>query len=94
MKVVGVGRLNDFKQRYTEAQAQLDAWLREANSASWRTNDDIKQRYVRASCFAGNRVVFEVAGDRYRLDVKINYTNQIVVIVRVGTCAEYASWSF
>jgi mRNA interferase HigB len=94
MKVVGLGKLQDFKSKHADARSQVDAWIREASSASWRTPLDIKARYVHASFLADNRVVFNIKGNRYRLDVKISYETQVVFIVRIGTHAEYDTWSF
>lgn len=94
MNVVGQGKLEEFKRRHTDARKQIDAWLREAEGAAWLTPHDIKQRYVQASFLGEGRVVFNLKGNRYRLDTKISYTKQIVVIVRIGTHAEYDSWSF
>jgi mRNA interferase HigB len=39
----------------------------------------------------GNRVVFNIAGNHYRLVAKINYPYQIVYIRFVGTHKEYDS---
>jgi mRNA interferase HigB len=72
----------------------VDAWLREATDAVWSTPQDVKQRYGHASILPGNRVIFNIKGNRYRLDVKISYKTQVVVIVRIGTHAEYDTWSF
>lgn len=94
MKVVGLGRLEDFKQKHRDSQSQLDAWVREVSSAGWRTPQDIKARYVHASFLADNRVVFNIKGNRYRLDTKVSYATQVVVVVRIGTHAEYDSWNF
>jgi mRNA-degrading endonuclease HigB of HigAB toxin-antitoxin module len=33
-------------------------------------------------------------GNRYRLDVKVSYPNQVVLIMRIGTHAEYDNWKF
>jgi mRNA interferase HigB len=94
MKVVGLGRLDDFKQKHRDATSQLDAWVREATNAKWRTPQDIKARYAHASILPGNRVVFNIKGNRYRLDTKVNYATQVVLVVRVGTHADYDDWSF
>lgn len=42
-----------------------------------------------ASVLQGNRVVFNVAGNQYRLVVKINYPYRVVYIRFIGTHAEY-----
>jgi len=94
MTVVGLGKLDEFKQKHSDSTSQLDAWVREAKDAEWRTPQDIKDRYAHASFLPGNRVVFNIKGNRYRLDIKVNYATQVVLVVRLGTHAEYADWSF
>ena len=45
--------------------------------------------------FIGNdRVVFNLKGNQFRLDVQINYSAQVVLARRIGTHAEYDSWTF
>lgn len=38
---------------------------------------------------AGNRAIFDIAGNRYRLVAKINYPYRVMYIRFVGTHAEY-----
>lgn len=38
--------------------------------------------------------VFNIKGNKYRLDTKINYQHQIVSVQRIGTRAEYNNWKF
>jgi mRNA interferase HigB len=94
MKVAGLGRLKDFQMKHSDSRSQLDAWVREVKDAEWRTPNDIRSRFVHASFLADNRVVFNIKGNRYRLDVKVNYAAQVVLVMRVGTHAEYNSWRF
>ncbi len=94
MRVAGKGKLVLFKVAYTDARSQIDAWLAEAEEAQWRAPQDIKQRYAHASFLRDNRVIFNIRGNNYRLDTKIDYQNQVVLIVRVGTHEEYDNWTF
>lgn len=55
----------------------------------WKNPGDIKQAYTTASILNGNRVVFNIKGNKYRLIVKINYDYQMVWIRFIGTHAEY-----
>ncbi len=71
------------------AKRQFDAWLAEASAANWRLPADIKARYSTASIVAGNRVVFNISGNNYRLVVKVNYPFGVVEIRFFGTHAEY-----
>jgi mRNA interferase HigB len=49
----------------------------------------IKRRYPNASIPSGNRVVFNIGGNKYRLVVRINYPYRVVYVRFVGTHAEY-----
>jgi mRNA interferase HigB len=93
MRVVGTKRIRDFCAQQADAAGDALSWLAEAKAASWRTPHDVRARYPSAS-FVGKHVVFNLRGNRYRLDVKISYSAQIVSIVRAGTHAEYDRWTF
>ena len=94
MNVVGKEILEEFKRQHADARAQVDSWIAETEEALWETPNDIKQRYAAASFLPGNRVVFNIKGNSYRLDVKVAYKTKIVLVKRIGTHAEYDNWSF
>ena len=71
------------------AQRQFDAWFAEATNATWRSPLDVKASYAKASIVAGNRVVFNISGNRYRLVARINYPFGVIEIRFFGTHAEY-----
>jgi mRNA interferase HigB len=79
---------------HAEVASVVDAWLAEAKAATWRTPADVKARYASASILANNRVVFNLKGNKYRLDTKIAYQTGVVVVKRIGTHAEYTRWTF
>jgi mRNA interferase HigB len=94
VQVVGRPILERFAQMHAEVASVVDAWLAEAKAATWRTPADIKARYANASILANNRVVFNLKGNKYRLDTKIAYQTGVVVVKRIGTHAEYTRWTF
>lgn len=94
MKVVGKGRLHDFSSKHADVRSQLDSWICEVEDSTWQSPQDIRDRYSHASFLSDNRVVFNLKGRKYRLDTKISYKNQVMVIVRIGTHAEYSKWKF
>lgn len=94
MQVVGRPILERFIQMHANVASVVDAWLAEAKAATWRTPADIKARYANASILANNRVVFNLKGNKYRLDTKIAYQTGVVVVKRIGTHAEYTRWTF
>ena len=89
MRVISRKTLLAFWELHPDVEAQLRAWYAEANSAVWRTPDEIKHRYRSADFLANNRVVFNIKGNDYRLVVKIHYNTGVIYIRFIGTHAEY-----
>ena len=94
MRLVNKPLLEDFERKHADARSQIDAWICEVEDAQWSGPHDIKSRFPTASFLADNRVVFNLKGNKYRLDVKVAYENQIVLIKRIGTHAQYDRWTF
>ena len=74
---------------HPEIEKALKAWEKEAEHARWQSPADIKARYRSADFLPGNRVVFNIKGNHYRLVVKIHYNTGVVYIRFVGTHEEY-----
>jgi len=94
MKVLGRDKLNKFSRQHANAKKALDAWFNEAEEADWIKPQDIKDRYRSADFLSGNRVIFNIKGNHYRLVVKVRYQNGIAVVEWVGTHSEYDKQSF
>lgn len=89
MRVIALKYLRDFYLRHADAAQPLKAWAQEARAASWKTPQDIKSRYSSASFLKGNRVVFNIKGNDYRLVVAVAYRFEAVYIKFIGTHAQY-----
>lgn len=89
MRVISRKTLRDFYERHAASKAPLEAWFHEAKAAPWRTPKDISARYPSADFLPGNRVVFDIAGNHYRLIARIHYNTSIVFVRFVGTHAAY-----
>jgi mRNA interferase HigB len=89
MRIIAKKTLRDFWERQPDAEEPLLAWYREVESEDWNTPAKVKAKYRSASIVGGNRVVFNIKGNDYRLVVKINYPYRVVYIRFVGTHAEY-----
>ncbi len=72
-----------------DAKGALEAWYYEAKHAQWASPAEIKAQYRSASILKNNRVVFNIAGNKYRLIVRINYDSKTVFIRFIGTHREY-----
>jgi mRNA interferase HigB len=78
-----------FADAHADAREPLFAWFAEVEGASWSGPDDIRTRFPSASFLAGNRVVFNIKGNKYRVVVAIKYEFFAVYIRFIGTHAEY-----
>jgi mRNA interferase HigB len=72
-----------------DAEQPLKAWFREASKADLASPSAVKAAYRSASIVAGNRVVFNIAGNKYRLVAKINYPYRVLYIRFIGTHRQY-----
>lgn len=88
-RIISKRMIREFWERFPDAEGPLKAWFSEAKAADWRNPAEIKAHYGSASVLRGNRVVFNICGNKYRLIVKINYAASIVLIRFVGTHKEY-----
>ena len=68
---------------------QYNAWLAIVDRAQWRTPEDVKASYPKASLLKGSRVVFNIKGNDYRLIASVQYQAGVLVIRFFGTHAEY-----
>jgi mRNA interferase HigB len=89
MRIIAKSTLRAFWTCYPDAEAPLLAWYREAEKADWESPARVKEQYRSASVVGGNRVVFNIKGNDYRLVVQINYPYRVVYVRFVGTHAEY-----
>jgi len=89
MRVVNIEKVNQFLKKHPDVTSALQSWLADAKNASWKNTSDVKLRYPSASFIRGNRVVFNIKGNKFRLIVKINYDYGVIEIRFVDTHAEY-----
>ena len=89
MRVISRKALREFAGKHPPAKTPLDAWFAEASRARWSCFADVRTAFGSADVVAGNRVIFNIGGNKYRLVVKIAYPYQTVCVRFVGTHAEY-----
>lgn len=89
MRIVTKRTLREFWERHPDARRPLLEWYKVVERADWEVPRRVRERYPSASIIPGNRVVFNIKGNTYRLVVKINYAYRMVYIRFIGTHAEY-----
>lgn len=89
MRIISKRVLREFWQLHADAEEPLLAWYREVEKEDWSQPAQVKEKYRSASFVKGNRVVFNIKGNDYRLVVKINYPYRVIYVRFVGTHEEY-----
>lgn len=89
MRIIAKKVLREYWVKHPDSEQQLKSWYQEAEDAEWKSPRDIKRDYPSASILAGNRVVFNIKGNHYRLIVKINYDYGMIWIRFIGTHSAY-----
>lgn len=90
MRIISKKRLKDHWELFNRADSEepLKAWHSLVKQAEWKNFAEVKAQFRSASA-VGNRIVFNIAGNKYRLVVIINYAVQIACVRFVGTHKEY-----
>ena len=87
MKIFSRGTLREFWLVHGDCELQLKTWYRQIEKSKWSSINDLKLEYPGASILKGNRIVFNIKGNDYRLIVKFNFEYQLVWIRFIGTHA-------
>jgi len=94
MRVVGTDKLDAFAKKHSDSRNWLAIWLAEVQEAQWKTPGDMKKQYPKASILSDDKgVIFDVKGNDYRMHVKIDFRLGVVLVVKLGTHAEYDRWA-
>ena len=89
MRTISRQKLREFWKAHPDLQETLKAWFKECENAKWQSPEEIKNHYPSADFLPGNRVIFNIKGNHYRLVAKIHYNTGILYIRFIGTHAEY-----
>lgn len=90
MRISGRDKLDEFAGSHADAKSWIENWIAYTQLAVWKTPQDIKNQYSSASFLANNVVIFNVRGNRYRLELLVAYKTGTVVVRKIETHAEYS----
>ena len=90
MQIIAKRTLRQFWERHPPAETPLRAWYALVGAADWSGPADVKTGFGGAVDFvAGNRIIFDISGNKYRLVVHVAYRYRRVLVKFVGTHGEY-----
>ena len=89
MHIISVKTLKLFLEAYPDAESALKAWILCVKKAQWTKPNDVLDSFSGADTLRNNRVVFNIAHNKYRLIVKVEYKKNVVFIRFIRTHKEY-----
>jgi mRNA interferase HigB len=92
VRVIALSKIKLFLEGgagVADAREPLMAWFRQIRRADWAKPADVKRTIRSASILKDGRVVFNIAGNKYRIVVWINYPYRVVYIRFIGTHRQY-----
>ena len=94
MRVIALSTIKaflDLGPGVAVAREPMMAWFRQVKQADWAKPADVKRDVRSASILKDGRAVFNIAGNKYRIVVWINYPYRVVYIRFIGTHRQYDS---
>jgi len=80
--------LRDFWEKHPDSEQPLKAWFYETKKAKWKNPAEVRKLFGSAD-FVGDRTVFNIGGNKYRLVVLIDYERHGILIRFIGTHKQY-----
>lgn len=89
MRIIAESRLKQYADQHPEARTALQDWIKKVRAAKWTNSSDVQQSFRTVDSIGGQRYVFNIKGNDFRLVVVVKFTLQFVLVRFVGTHAEY-----
>jgi mRNA interferase HigB len=84
VRIVSERKLREFAERIERAKSSLRSWKTAVKSSSWKDPAELKQTFGTAD-FVGDKTIFDLAGNKFRLIAFVHYGRQIVYVKHVLT---------
>ena len=81
-------------RKHADSITPLLSWIKLVKLAKWHTPQDIRNAIRSTDFLSGNRVIFNIGGNKHRLVVMVVYMAGQVYAQWIGTHAEYSKKKF
>jgi mRNA interferase HigB len=89
MRIFSKGTLRKFWEEYPDARPSLEFWYDTVENAAFQSPNEVISHFKTADTVGNGRIVFNIAGNKYRLIAKFQYESQFVFVRFIGTHKEY-----
>lgn len=73
---------------HPNSESSLSSWYKIAKKATWQNIVEVRENYPHAD-LVGRFVVFNIAGNNYRLIAEIYFDSQLMLIRHILTHSDY-----
>jgi mRNA interferase HigB len=88
MHLISAGKLKEASASYPDVEEVIKSFYKKVEKSTWQNLIDVQQDYRDAEA-VGEFTVFNIKGNKYRLILDINYTDQLAYFKYFLTHAEY-----
>ena len=88
MHLISAGKLKAASAPYPDATEVVKSFYKKVEKSTWQNLIDVQQDYRDAEA-VGEFTVFNIKGNKYRLILDINYTDQLAYFKYFLTHSEY-----
>jgi mRNA interferase HigB len=88
MIIANYGLIVKFARKHARSRSSLNIWYETTSKSNWNSFDDVKKT-LNTSDIYQDCVIFDIAGNNFRLIAHIDYELQQVSVRAILTHAEY-----
>ncbi|MDE8346928.1 MAG: type II toxin-antitoxin system HigB family toxin [Acidocella sp.] len=89
MQILSKRTLRLFWEKHHQAESPLKTWFMLTSKARWSNFIEVKATFNSADQVGDSRVIFDIAGNKYRLVARVSYAYGRVMVKFIGTHDEY-----
>lgn len=89
MRIHALKTLKQFWIKYPDAEPNLRHWYGKIEGNSYQKPQEVVSDFKNADYIGNERIVFNIARNKYRLIVAFNYDFQLCFVKFIGTHGEY-----
>lgn len=90
MRIISETRLKEACEKYPDAKASIQTWIKLVKLQEWNNFTDVKATVPFAPDQVKNFVIFDISGNKYRLITCVKYKTKTIYIREFLTHAEYS----
>lgn len=84
MRLISTHTLREYWTIYLKAEQPLKAWVQEVQTAQWAGPQALKMKCPSAAVLTGQRLLFNISGNKFRLIADVEYQLKLVFMVWFG----------